>query len=90
MVTLIEVLKNRIYGFWDLPFVKAAPDVSSDIIDVLDIDLLTLFIARAHVRTACAANGQSSPGNCLNSHPPLRMALMLDNAVLSSLEKRKE
>jgi len=28
MVTLIELLKNRTYRFWDLPFVKAAPDVS--------------------------------------------------------------
>lgn len=29
MVTIIELLKNRTYGFWDLPFVKATPDVSS-------------------------------------------------------------
>lgn len=28
MVTIIELLKNRNYRFWDLPFVKATPDVS--------------------------------------------------------------
>ncbi|KAF2280315.1 Not1-domain-containing protein [Westerdykella ornata] len=27
IVTLLEILKNRQYGFWDLPFVKAAPEV---------------------------------------------------------------
>ena len=27
IITLLEILKNRIYGFWDLPFVKAAPEV---------------------------------------------------------------
>lgn len=31
MVTLMELLKNRTYRFWDLPFVKAAPDVSHSI-----------------------------------------------------------
>jgi CCR4-NOT transcription complex subunit 1 len=28
IVTLLEILKNRTYAFWDLPFVKAAPEVS--------------------------------------------------------------
>ncbi|KAF9739933.1 hypothetical protein PMIN06_011760 [Paraphaeosphaeria minitans] len=27
IITLLEILKNRTYGFWDLPFVKAAPEV---------------------------------------------------------------
>ncbi|KAF2746507.1 Not1-domain-containing protein [Sporormia fimetaria CBS 119925] len=27
IVTLLEILKNRTYSFWDLPFVKAAPEV---------------------------------------------------------------
>ncbi|KAJ4332039.1 CCR4-NOT core subunit cdc39 [Didymella glomerata] len=27
IITLLEILKNRIYAFWDLPFVKAAPEV---------------------------------------------------------------
>ena len=29
IITLLEILKNRTYGFWDLPFVKAAPEVCS-------------------------------------------------------------
>lgn len=29
IITLLEILKNRTYGFWDLPFVKAAPEVRS-------------------------------------------------------------
>jgi CCR4-NOT transcription complex subunit 1 len=37
MVTLIELLKNRTYRFWDLPFVKAAPDVSSIIFSDMSI-----------------------------------------------------
>lgn len=28
IITLLEVLQNRAYRFWDLPFVKAAPEVS--------------------------------------------------------------
>lgn len=28
IITLLEILKNRTYAFWDLPFVKAAPEVS--------------------------------------------------------------
>ena len=28
ITTLLEILRNPIYGFWDLPFVKAAPEVS--------------------------------------------------------------
>ncbi|KAF1968861.1 Not1-domain-containing protein [Bimuria novae-zelandiae CBS 107.79] len=27
IITLLEILKNRTYAFWDLPFVKAAPEV---------------------------------------------------------------
>ncbi|ORY10386.1 CCR4-Not complex component, Not1-domain-containing protein [Clohesyomyces aquaticus] len=27
IITLLEVLQNRMYAFWDLPFVKAAPEV---------------------------------------------------------------
>jgi CCR4-NOT transcription complex subunit 1 len=27
IITLLEILKNRNYAFWDLPFVKAAPEV---------------------------------------------------------------
>ncbi|OCK78418.1 Not1-domain-containing protein [Lepidopterella palustris CBS 459.81] len=27
IITLLEVLKNRTYAFWELPFVKAAPEV---------------------------------------------------------------
>lgn len=27
IITLLEILKNRTYQFWDLPFVKAAPEV---------------------------------------------------------------
>jgi len=29
IVTLLELLQNRAYRFWDLPFVKAAPEVSN-------------------------------------------------------------
>ncbi|KAF2843090.1 Not1-domain-containing protein [Patellaria atrata CBS 101060] len=29
IITLLEVLKNPAYQFWDLPFIKAAPEVSS-------------------------------------------------------------
>lgn len=29
IITLLEILKNRTYAFWDLPFVKAAPEVRS-------------------------------------------------------------
>jgi CCR4-NOT transcription complex subunit 1 len=28
IITLLEILKGRTYAFWDLPFVKAAPEVS--------------------------------------------------------------
>jgi CCR4-NOT transcription complex subunit 1 len=27
IITLLEILKNRTYAFWELPFVKAAPEV---------------------------------------------------------------
>ena len=27
ITTLLEILRNPVYGFWDLPFVKAAPEV---------------------------------------------------------------
>lgn len=29
IITLLEILKNRTYQFWELPFVKAAPEVRS-------------------------------------------------------------
>ena len=29
IITLLEILKNPVYAFWDLPFVKAAPEVST-------------------------------------------------------------
>lgn len=29
IITLLEILKNRNYSFWELPFVKAAPEVRS-------------------------------------------------------------
>ncbi|CAO2648002.1 Nn.00g089240.m01.CDS01 [Neocucurbitaria sp. VM-36] len=29
IITLLEILKNRSYAFWELPFVKAAPEVRS-------------------------------------------------------------
>ncbi|OAL49612.1 Not1-domain-containing protein [Pyrenochaeta sp. DS3sAY3a] len=29
IITLLEILKNRTYDFWELPFVKAAPEVRS-------------------------------------------------------------
>ncbi|KAF2133367.1 Not1-domain-containing protein [Dothidotthia symphoricarpi CBS 119687] len=35
IITLLEILKNRTYGFWDLPFVKAAPEVRSLLMDRL-------------------------------------------------------
>ena len=54
MVTLIEVLKNRIYGFWDLPFVKAAPDVSCSVLDVLGTHLLTYDSLSACLRRLCS------------------------------------
>jgi CCR4-NOT transcription complex subunit 1 len=33
IITLLEILKNRNYAFWELPFVKAAPEVRSLLID---------------------------------------------------------
>jgi CCR4-NOT transcription complex subunit 1 len=32
IITLLEILKNRTYTFWDLPFVKAAPEVCALVI----------------------------------------------------------
>lgn len=34
IITLLEILKNRTYAFWDLPFVKAAPEVRA-LLDLL-------------------------------------------------------
>lgn len=38
IITLLEILKNTDYNFWDLPFVKAAPEVS------LRVSLLLKYI----------------------------------------------
>jgi CCR4-NOT transcription complex subunit 1 len=35
IITLLEILKNRTYAFWELPFVKAAPEVRSLFMDRL-------------------------------------------------------
>jgi CCR4-NOT transcription complex subunit 1 len=35
IITLLEILKNRYYSFWELPFVKAAPEVRSLLMDRL-------------------------------------------------------
>ena len=35
IITLLEILKNRTYAFWDLPFVKAAPEVRSLLVALL-------------------------------------------------------
>jgi CCR4-NOT transcription complex subunit 1 len=35
IITLLEILKNRNYSFWELPFVKAAPEVRSLLLDRL-------------------------------------------------------
>ncbi|KAJ4305510.1 CCR4-NOT core subunit cdc39 [Kalmusia sp. IMI 367209] len=42
IITLLEILKNRTYAFWDLPFVKAAPEVRSLLLELLNIDLTSL------------------------------------------------
>ncbi|KAF2712195.1 Not1-domain-containing protein [Pleomassaria siparia CBS 279.74] len=34
IITLLEILKNRTYAFWDLPFVKAAPELIKDLVQV--------------------------------------------------------
>lgn len=39
IITLLEILKNRVYGFWDLPFVKAAPEVRSLLVELLQASL---------------------------------------------------
>lgn len=39
IITLLEILKNRTYAFWDLPFVKAAPEVRSLFLDLLGANL---------------------------------------------------
>jgi CCR4-NOT transcription complex subunit 1 len=39
IITLLEILKNRTYAFWDLPFVKAAPEVCSLFLDLLGANL---------------------------------------------------
>ena len=38
IITLLELLKNPSYMFWDLPFIKAAPEVCSLFHILLDID----------------------------------------------------
>jgi CCR4-NOT transcription complex subunit 1 len=35
IITLLEILKNPTYAFWDLPFVKAAPEVRSTLSKLL-------------------------------------------------------
>jgi CCR4-NOT transcription complex subunit 1 len=42
IITLLEILKNRTYAFWDLPFVKAAPEVRSLFLDLLGANLTSL------------------------------------------------
>jgi CCR4-NOT transcription complex subunit 1 len=34
IITLLEILKNRNYAFWELPFVKAAPEVCHSFISI--------------------------------------------------------
>jgi CCR4-NOT transcription complex subunit 1 len=41
IITLLEILKNRTYAFWDLPFVKAAPEVRSLLLELLNVSLTT-------------------------------------------------
>jgi CCR4-NOT transcription complex subunit 1 len=43
IITLLEILKNRTYAFWDLPFVKAAPEVCFLLIDLLELCLTPLL-----------------------------------------------
>lgn len=42
IITLLEILKNRTYAFWDLPFVKAAPEVRSLLLDLLGGNLTSI------------------------------------------------
>jgi CCR4-NOT transcription complex subunit 1 len=35
IITLLEILKNPTYTFWDLPFVKAAPEVRNLLLALL-------------------------------------------------------
>lgn len=40
IITLLELLKNSIYAFWDLPFIKAAPEVCASISDIPGLRLI--------------------------------------------------
>lgn len=47
IITLLEILKNRTYAFWDLPFVKAAPEVSQVMSRPIHAVILTRHAGRA-------------------------------------------
>lgn len=58
MICMEELLKNPQYHFWDLPFIKAVPDVS-EMLSAMSIRLIVAnrFVDRANVQFVVPANG---------------------------------
>jgi len=81
MVTLIELLKNRTYHFWDLPFVKAAPDVShSRKFGSEEPNILTS--CSLNVCSVLFSNRWATPGQCLRACASLIHKLRCASAAL--------
>lgn len=59
IITLLEILKNPNYAFWQLPFVKAAPEVCVSAEALIGLSLTSIQVER--LLNALFTNAQQSP-----------------------------
>ena len=83
IITLLELLKNPIYSFWDLPFIKAAPEVYSPFRFLAMFANPSLVVDRAPVQCSIPAYQPISPLKCRQA-PSLTLSTLVAQSLTVS------